>query len=171
MKPEFIRDLAFCVLLGSSTVTDLTTRKIYNYITLPAMVFGMASAIWHGGWDGFFKSSQGVLAGVAFLLPLVLTGGMGGGDLKLLAAVGALEGYPFVLEALLYSSVCGGVMALWALTRAGRLVDGLKNCVAAILRLIFPLWPPTVGERPTEIMIPYGVAIAVGSGIAYLMAR
>lgn len=172
MKLELARELAFYTLLGLSMITDLFTRKIYNYLTFPAIGLGMAIGIWQGGWNGLSQSLGGILTGVSFLLPFFLAGGVGGGDLKLLAAVGALGGFPFILEALLYSSICGGLMALWALARRGEFVDGIKNCATLVIRLFFPFWPLTgIGRQPTGVLIPYGAAIALGSSLAYILMK
>ena len=56
-------------------------------------------------------SIAGAALGFAILLPFYLAGGMGGGNVKLMAAFGALLGPSGVLLAALLSAIVGGVWA------------------------------------------------------------
>ena len=60
---------------------------------------------------------------LALLLPLFYMGGVGGGDVKLLAAIGAIGGYPFILWASSYMAVVGATMAVAALLWRGKLKE------------------------------------------------
>ena len=55
------------------------------------------------------------------MIVLVLAGGTGGGDAKLLAAIGAIDGYPLIIDVLFYSFLVGGAMALTVAIWQGRL--------------------------------------------------
>src|SRR5689334_12516473 len=89
---------AFVVL--ASVVSDLATRRIPNIITVSGVVIGLAAHAAAGAVDG---GVTGGLRGFAFavvgalacaLLPFLgwRKGEMGGGDVKLFAAIGALVG-------------------------------------------------------------------------------
>ncbi len=68
------------------------------------------------------------------MLPFAL-GGLGGGDVKLLAALGAWLGPGDVLWLSLYTGVAGGVMALVVSARYGYLGTAIEN-----VRLLLCHW-------------------------------
>jgi prepilin peptidase CpaA len=64
------------------------------------------------GWRGAGAALLGTLAGAAVFLIFYLLGGMGGGDVKLMAGFGALLGAKRLFEAALWTAGCGGILAL-----------------------------------------------------------
>src|SRR5690606_32818626 len=98
--------------------------------------------------------------------------GLGGGDVKLLAAVGAFLGPERLVTALLAGGVAGGVLALAVALRRGVLLPallGTGNVLAHWLTL------GRAGERrtlasPGAITVPYGVAIAVGAVTGWFLS-
>ena len=104
----------FIVLLvgAAACVIDLRTRHIPN-----ALTFGtaLAALLYHtvaGGLDGFLASAGGWFVGAAlFFIPFAL-GGLGAGDVKLLAALGAWLGPRDAVWLALYTAIAGGVLAI-----------------------------------------------------------
>ncbi|OHD53342.1 MAG: hypothetical protein A2Y33_12525 [Spirochaetes bacterium GWF1_51_8] len=97
----FILFCAFCLL------TDLRSGRIYNYITLPVLVFGWLVS----GFAGTLPDSLlGTLLAAALFVPGVYMDKIGAGDLKFAAVSGALLGWKGLLAAL----AIAGVMALYA---------------------------------------------------------
>ena len=93
-------------------VTDLRTRRIPNVLTFGAAVAGLAYQFATGGVEALGQAALGWLLGaLVFIVPFAL-GGLGGGDVKLLAALGAWLGPADALWLALYTGVAGGVMAL-----------------------------------------------------------
>src|SRR3954471_4662700 len=90
--------LLFAVLLGAAT-TDIISRKVPPWLTLPGIAFGFALA-WAGGdWTRLESSLLGFAIATGVFGLAYLMGGIGGGDLKLVAAVGAIKGAPFIVYA------------------------------------------------------------------------
>jgi prepilin peptidase CpaA len=157
-------DIALFVLVGACGITDIQTGKIYNKVTYPAILLGVAWNAWAGGSAGFVNSLQGFLLAAVVMGGLVVLGGMGGGDAKLLAAIGSIKGYPFILDVLFYSFLVGGAMALcvaiwqgrlWRiLARVGRLLYGL---------LLFRRLDRAEWDEAKSYRIPFGVAICLGA--------
>ena len=92
---------------------DLRTRRIPNGLTLGAAALALAFHAIDGGLGGVGTSVAGWLVGGALLVPLFWLGGMGGGDVKLLAALGAWVGPGEVFWVALCSAIAGGVLAAW----------------------------------------------------------
>ena len=116
------------VLLLIATVTDVRWRLIYNGTTYPGILAavtcnGLATLTGlepessvAAGWGlvGFSDSLAG-LAGCGLLMVtcyVFFPGGVGGGDVKLLAMMGAFLGLTRGLEALLWTFVLGGALAV-----------------------------------------------------------
>jgi prepilin peptidase CpaA len=104
------------ILVGlAATVDDLTRRQIANWIPVAALAGGLGWQIGQNGWIGGWYALAGAAAGFAVFLIFYLLGGMGGGDVKLMAGFGALLGVPGVLWAALLTAGVGGILALGAI--------------------------------------------------------
>jgi prepilin peptidase CpaA len=115
--------------------TDLKSGRIPNVLTfggaLAALVFHGAT----GGSEGLLVAAGGWVVGAAiFFLPFAL-GGLGAGDVKLLAALGAWLGPADAVWLALYSGVAGGALALSVALARGYLRQALAN-----LRLLLTHW-------------------------------
>src|SRR5690242_9150696 len=85
---------AFITLAAAAiaTVMDLWKFKVYNALTVPLLLGGLA---YHGlahGSGAFLGSLSGAAFGFAVLIVFYAMGGMGAGDVKLMAAIGAWLG-------------------------------------------------------------------------------
>jgi len=90
-------------------VTDVKNGKIYNSVTYPAIVFGIAYNALSADAGIIASSVGGCLLG---LLPFGLAaarGLIGGGDVKLFAAVGAISGFFFLLDGLFNCFIITGI--------------------------------------------------------------
>jgi len=158
------------VTVLSAAVIDCRKRLIPNVITFAAMLAGLALHGLHGGWSGLSFSSSGLAVGGGLLLFFYLMGGMGAGDVKLLAAVGALVGAEKVFAVFVLTVIAGGVMAASQIA----LNYSLKNIFRRIKNLVVA-WsfknhfrvddPVNASAKNT---LPYGVAIAIGTLTAFI---
>jgi prepilin peptidase CpaA len=147
-------------------VTDLRTRRIPNLLTFSAALAGLAFQIGNGGLSGGLLAGGGWLTGLALFLPVFALGGMGGGDVKLLAALGAWLGPYETLYLALYSAVAGGALALVVAFGRGYLRTALANIVA-MLRFwqsagLRPV-PDLTLDTPTAPRLAYAVPMLVGT--------
>lgn len=153
---------ALGVLLVTASVLDAQTQKIPNWLTVPFIIGPVLGFGLIDGTAGILFSIKGLGLGLGLLLIPWLMGGMGAGDVKLMAAVGALTGAERVFWAFACTAILGGVYALGAL-----LVDKRRrrNLVAKLKTLFLAgevISIPSEKDQPVQ-KIPYGVAIAVGT--------
>ena len=123
-------------------VTDARTRRIPNALTFGAALAGLLVQPLMLGTDGALLAASGWLVGLLVFLPFFALGGMGGGDVKLLAALGAWLGPRETLWLAAYSGVAGGVMGLVVAFSKGYLRTALSNVFAML-----GYWH-TVGFKP-----------------------
>ncbi|TLS35573.1 A24 family peptidase [Pseudalkalibacillus caeni] len=148
-------------ILLISFFTDIKDRRILNIVTLPAIAFALIYHSVTGGFSGFQFSFFGFLVGLGLLFIPFAMGGMGAGDVKLLAAVGALQGPAFVFSAFLYTAMIGGLIAVLILLKQGQLMDSIKRILfASRLRTL-----DIVDKKELHHAFPYGVAIVLGTFI------
>lgn len=134
----------------AATVEDLSRRRISNWIPAAAFVSGFSAMTLDRGWRGAGSSLLGCAAGFAVFLVFYLLGGMGGGDVKLMAGFGAILGVERLLDAALWTAGCGGLIAL--ITIAG---SAVRN-----------RWSKEPAAARQVQSIPYAPAIALGALLA-----
>ena len=148
---------ACATLFTAALCTDLQERVIPNTLTLSAAVGGFAFHSLLSGMPGALWSIQGTLAGLACLMLPFMRGGVGGGDVKLLAAAGAWVGAHALFSIFLYGAMAGGGVA-FVLCFAHRREKRHSSA---------PLAEPRGMSRPAVTM-PYSLAMAAGYA-AYLL--
>ena len=154
---------------------DVREHRIPNAVTITA--FGVALAL--RALTGFPALGEGLLGAVlCFLLalPFFLAGGLGGGDVKLLAAFGALLGPARLVTALTVMALVGGVLALVTMARQGAIRSTFHNLgfmlgavgnrtVSGWRRRHLGSWMRL--DTPGAVTVPYGVAISAGALYAW----
>lgn len=162
--------LLFLTLVVAAA-TDVRERKVYNWLTWPAIALGLALGYGQGGvgaspFEGHSLLSHLAGLSLGFGLMMVVWWGraVGGGEVKLAGAVGALAGFPFIIPALFWSSVVGALMGIWTLVWRGQLGRGLRSAMRYGLSFRSEL-PPR--EDPAAVTIPYAVAMAFGTLLAW----
>ena len=175
---EFI--LAYFVMLGvclAASVTDVRTHRIPNTLTglamLAALVFWLVAGLLAGrGVMGVEGSAYGTLMGSVFgllcgLIPfgiLVTIGGLGGGDMKLMAAIGAwATSWQVVLATTFYALAIGFLIAIFLMFRHKRVLLTLTRVVGIAITRGKVI---AADDDTTAPKVPYAVAALAGSGIA-----
>lgn len=154
-------DFMLILLVTAASLFDLRSGKIPNALTYPACIFGIGLAAAEGGWHGLGGSLAGLAVGFLPFFALYLFGGLGGGDVKLMAGVGALMGYPFILNALVTSVLVGGLIALLLVIWEGKLWQAVRFLGTTVGRVFVPgLHREPLAARQN---VPFGVAICLGS--------
>ena len=116
------QNVAVVVIGVLACITDFRSRRIPNVLTFGASAAAIVFFGLTNGWAGSLWSLAGWAVGCGLFLPWFLLGGMGAGDVKLLAALGAWMGPVALLPIVLLSSVVGAIIGggLILLARRGR---------------------------------------------------
>jgi prepilin peptidase CpaA len=162
------------VTLIVAAVIDGLKLKVPNWITFPMIISGWVYSTTlspFAGWEGLFYSLIGTVVGLALLMPAYAIGGMGAGDVKLLAGVGAWVWGTVTLYAFAVSAIVGGVIAV-LMVLARKSWNKHHNQFWMIWNEVLTVKNPeqlstiAAKRKPSMLLLPYGIPIAIGS-IAY----
>lgn len=152
----------------AAAYADIRTRRIPRELTLAALVAGLLFHAITGGFTGSL-----IAAGLAFALSMAMfsIGAIGGGDVKLIAALGAMLGLDLWGHAMGTAIVVAALMALFEVVRHRRVRQTLSN-MADICRT---LWNTNFHGHPilnvknsASLRSPFGVAAAIGTIVALI---
>jgi prepilin peptidase CpaA len=156
------------ITLVVAAVIDGIKLKVPNWITFPMIVSGWVYGTAAYGWEGLLWSVLGTVVGLGLLLPAYAIGGMGAGDVKLLAGVGAWVGSTTTFYAFCVTAVLGGVIAVgmvlyrkaWPHHR-----DQFWTIVNEIssIRDADKLSAIAAERKKSMMLLPYGIPIALGT--------
>jgi prepilin peptidase CpaA len=157
-----------CAAIGA--FRDVRTRRIPNWLTGYSILAGLILHLITGRWHGLAMSALACLIGGGVFLIFFLAGGMGAGDVKLMAAVCCIAGLGHIAEILIATALMGGVFAVVLALSHHRLKETLANIGVLVVH------HGSSGLRPhsdinvnnaTRLRLPYGLAIAAGTGITF----
>lgn len=180
MEPLPVPVIVVLVAVAVAAITDLWSFKIYNALTVPLVVFGLAYHGITGGIPAFTGSASGAGVGFGLFFLVFLLGGMGGGDVKLMAGIGAWLGAPLTLAIAAIASIAAGVYALVVIGSSGRVREtGLH--LAILFHRIGAVGRHFVAEDSVEAavarpdrrarLIPFAAMIGIGLIALILIAR
>lgn len=148
--------------------TDIRARRIPNWLVLTGLVAGFCLNTVFGGWSGLTASALGFGLALLIYVPLFILRAMGGGDVKLMAAVGCMAGPHNWFTIFVLASMAGAVYAV-ALLLARRSMGGalwnIGHIVKELIRLRMPFRskPELDIGHAKALSVPHGVAIAAGT--------
>ncbi len=153
---------------------DLRTRSIPNSFSGLALLAGLSLNFFYGSFSGLTAAVVGAIATGGLLVPPYALGGVGGGDVKMMAAFGALVGPTVGLLGLAVGMILGGVFAVAHLARIGRLGEKL----ASTWNLLSGAWRQRTAaalsisaEAPDAVALPYSLPLGIGSLAVLLLLQ
>jgi prepilin peptidase CpaA len=165
LSKEFLYPAAATVVALIGAATDWKSRRIPNLLTLPALLFGLLLHFSFDGWSGLgYSALAGLLCGSIFLI-FFIAGGMGAGDVKLMAATGCLAGLSNSPSLLVLTAIAGGVMGVGFALMRGQMKQTLFNVAELAThhrKEGFTPHPDLNVQNRNTLRLPYGLAIAAG---------
>ena len=151
-----------------AAVIDGWKLKVPNWVTFPMILSGWAASGIAFGWGGLGASLWGTAVGLGLLLPAYAVGGMGAGDVKLLAGVGAWVGVSQTFWAFAASAVIGAVIAIVMVVASRRWRHHQQQFFGILTEILLIRNPSKLSEiaaerKSTMMLLPYGIPIAIGT--------
>jgi prepilin peptidase CpaA len=160
-------DAIFIVVLAICFITDVREQRIYNKVVLPSALAVFILNISLYGFYGFKLSAIGFISGLGILIIPYLLGGIGAGDVKLLAFIGAAKGAQFVVNSAIYMAFIGGIISLIILIVNKQAVAFFKEIFSWLVSYFYSVKREVKFSR-TSNKFPYGTAIVGGALICLL---
>jgi len=124
---------AVLVFAGAACVTDLRDGRIPNVLTFGAIALAFVVHALMPQGSGLAHVGFGLLVGLAVFFPFFALGGMGAGDVKLMAAIGAWLGPALAVLTALHGAIAGGVLAIGVALSTGYLKTAFVNLRRMVL--------------------------------------
>jgi len=156
------------VTLILAAVIDGFELKVPNWVTFPMVISGWIYSTVAFGLPGLGWSLIGTLVGLAVLLPAYAIGGMGAGDVKLMAGVGAWMHGMHTFYGFCATAIVGAVLAI-AMVLYRREWNQHFGQFFSITSEIMTIKDPEklaviAAERKSSmLLLPYGIPIAIGT--------
>jgi prepilin peptidase CpaA len=162
------------ITLVVAAVIDGMKLKVPNWITFPMIITGWVYSAWAAqstgmAWyEGLGWSFLGTVVGLSLLLPAYAIGGMGAGDVKLLAGVGAWMHGTHTAYAFVVSAVVGALLAVAMVLYRRAWTKHSSQFWMIVNEIMTVRDPEKLTEIATErkssmLLLPYGIPIAIGT--------
>ena len=134
--------------LAAAAIEDCVRLRISNITCLSVFIAALVAMVLQGFPFALWQNAVVCLGLMAVGTPLFAAGKMGGGDVKLFAAVGLWVNFSAVVSLIAAVFIAGGIVALGFL--ASRLLPSRRN-----------------REGIKSRQIPYGLAIVAGAALVF----
>jgi prepilin peptidase CpaA len=176
LKAQLMEMVSLLLLLGLAlalilaALMDVWKSRIPNWITFSLTGFGISVHGYDAGVQGILMSIEGVAVGLLCLIFFYIKGGMGAGDVKMLAAIGAITGPYLVVFVFGFTGVFGGMYSVAMLCAEG----GLRHAWDRLWVFMNTLrWSRTVmlaKPRANEPKLRYALVLGLGTVLAEMLA-
>ena len=130
-----------CAATLVAGVTDWLWYRVSNKITFPLLAAGIVYHLWLPPGRGWMFALSGFAFGLSILLPFFLLGGVGAGDVKLLAAIGSCLGLHDTVAIFL---VFGALAVVYS--AAATLARGRRLSLGKLFRHSYRVASTTISE-------------------------
>jgi len=156
------------VILIAASWIDLKQHRIPNLLSFSVLIAGVSLQFLLYGWEGLTYSLGGMAVGFLFFIPFYIKGGMGAGDVKLMAAIGAFLGFKGALLAVGLTLFAGSIMGIFLLVILGGIKTAMHRYYTTLKQLLYTQninisYIPPPSNEAAALKFPYASAICVGT--------
>lgn len=148
--------------------------RVPNKLTFPMIIAGwvwstIAFAMNGQGWYvGLGWSLAGTVVGLLTLIPAMSIGGMGAGDVKMMAAIGAWCHPTITFYAFCVGTIVGAIIAVGMIATSGNAMKHYRQFFFIFNEIVTVKNPEKLSaiaaeRKPTMYLLPYGIPLAIGT--------
>jgi prepilin peptidase CpaA len=169
----------FCIV---AAYIDGKELRVPNKLTFPMIIAGWIwSSISYGmsgeGWYiGLMWSLAGTAVGLMTLIPAMSIGGMGAGDVKMMAAIGAWVHCTITFYAFCLSTIIGALLAVAMIVKSGQIQKHYNQFWLIFNEIVSIRNPEKLAviakeRKPSMYLLPYGIPLAIGTILYFAWNR
>jgi prepilin peptidase CpaA len=165
MTPD-IPVLSVVAVALTASAFDVRTRRIPNWLTFGATAGALAYGLFSSGLPGLGLSVAGWMTGAALFIPFFVLGGMGAGDVKLLAALAAWLGPSESVWLAVFAGIAGGVLGVGLALARGYIRTAASNLFLMLMHWRTNGLSPVPGMTLKDSAAPrlaYAIPITIGA--------
>lgn len=156
------------VVLIVAAVIDGWMLKVPNWLTFSMILGGWIYSFANGGLPGLGWSLAGTAFGLGLLYFLYAVGGMGAGDVKLLAGIGAWVYVDHTFNIFATTAVVGAIMAVAMVARTGEWRKHYGQFMKIGKDILNTrdsevLFEQAAQRKPRMLLLPYGVPMTIAA--------
>lgn len=142
------------IILFVAVLFDVKTYKIPNVWVMISILLAIISSYYFYGFVGIKQGAIAAGVAIIMMLPLVLLGVLGAGDMKIMFAFGLATTYPAVFTVIIFSFLWAAIVGVSLAFIKGRGLELLLNT--------FKIMTTGPGEKKDLQKIPYSIALILG---------
>jgi prepilin peptidase CpaA len=166
---ELMPQVLLVVVLLTAVVTDIRSYRIPNWLTFSAMALGLSIHSVLDGQHGLIIGLEGLGVGLGLFLVFYIMGGMGAGDVKLMAAVGSFLGPHGVLYAGVITMLLGGIYAVLTMVARYGFRDTLSRAWFLLTTWTLPEISGVAAVSHSSYQLRYAMVIALGTVLSQMI--
>ena len=155
--------ISITIISSIAFATDVFSGRIFNWLTFPAIFFGLIAVFAMSGGSALLNSALGAVTALILFGFLFFFKFIGGGDVKFLMALGAWGGFHFTLEVALLSILLGGIMAIIILIFRGRALDFALRMHQFLLSVFVKEFEIEKPQFDSKHQMPFGIPMAIAA--------
>ncbi len=148
------------VILLGALVTDLRSHKILNGWVMISIVLAVCNTFYFFGWTGLQEGAVASLVVLIVMIPLVLIGALGSGDMKILFAFALASTFQEIFSVLVFSILWGAVIGIASAIMKGQTKRLFGNTLGILTG--------KTRDSTQFQKVPYTVALVLG-WVTYLV--
>ena len=168
MSSELAQTAMLLALVAAAAASDVRERRVSNGLNLIIVAAGLGWRCAEGGWSPVLGIAGGMV-GLGLLLVPFEARWIGGGDVKLMAALGLWLGPEDALWATLFGLAGGGLLSLaigWTGGAAMR-----RHLAASVKTSLLTLRAPDAPRRHQRFVVPMAIPLGLAAVATFVVSR
>lgn len=155
------------VFIVVSLSFDITKRIIPNWLVLMGVIGGILLPLLALDISRLLECIGAIFMVFIILIIPFLSGGLGGGDVKMIMAIGVIMGISFTLRTIIYTAIIGGFISIGMMVYYGTFKTSIIKIKQYVCTMVLTGNLSTLESSTENLYFPYSIAIAMGAVMSW----